>query len=127
LRKPKTIMIRSEYVKVCGTCLNKEFDSQKGIICNLTNEIANFEEKCPDYLTDGKSAQKALGSQIYKKGEELEKAEDVKNSTDDMIYGALWCIGGAVATLFDFGLIFWGAILFGGIQFLKGLINSLKN
>lgn len=43
----------------------------------------------------------------------------------DMLYGALWCIGGTVATLANIGFIFWGAILFGGIQFIKGLVNSL--
>ena len=41
----------------------------------------------------------------------------------DMLYGALWCIGGTVATIADFGYIFWGAILFGAIQFIKGVIN----
>jgi hypothetical protein len=44
----------------------------------------------------------------------------------DMIYGALWCVGGTVATLANIGFIFWGAILFGGIQFVRGAmkINS---
>ena len=41
----------------------------------------------------------------------------------DMIYGALWCVGGTVATVANIGFIFWGAILFGGIQFIKGAIN----
>lgn len=41
----------------------------------------------------------------------------------DMIYGALWCVGGTVATMAHIGFIFWGAIVFGGIQFFKGLIN----
>jgi alcohol dehydrogenase class IV len=44
----------------------------------------------------------------------------------DMLYGALWCVGGTVLTLANVGFIFWGAILFGGIQFLKGLFNTLK-
>jgi hypothetical protein len=47
-----------------------------------------------------------------------------KQATKDMLYGALWCVGGIVATASDIGAIFWGAILFGGIQFVKGLINS---
>ena len=42
----------------------------------------------------------------------------------DMLYGALWCIGGIVATVADFGFIFWGAIVFGAIQFIKGAVNS---
>jgi hypothetical protein len=41
----------------------------------------------------------------------------------DMIYGALWCIGGTIATIANIGFIFWGAILFGGIQLIKGAIN----
>lgn len=41
----------------------------------------------------------------------------------DMLYGALWFCGGSILTIADIGFIFWGAILFGGIQFFKGLIN----
>lgn len=44
----------------------------------------------------------------------------------DMLYGALWCIGGTVLTLANIGFIFWGAIIFGGIQFFSGLINYNK-
>ena len=43
----------------------------------------------------------------------------------DMVYGALWCVGGVIATIADFGYIFIGAIVFGGIQFLKGLYNNM--
>jgi hypothetical protein len=50
-----------------------------------------------------------------------------ERANKDMLYGALWCIGGTVATVADFGYIFWGAIVFGGIQFFKGLINTLSD
>jgi hypothetical protein len=46
-----------------------------------------------------------------------------EGANKDMLYGALWCAGGTVATVANIGFIFWGAILFGGIQFFKGLIN----
>ena len=45
----------------------------------------------------------------------------------DMLYGALWCIGGTIATVANFGYIFWGAILFGAIQFIKGVVNSQRH
>jgi hypothetical protein len=48
-----------------------------------------------------------------------------ERANKDMLYGALWCVGGTVATLANIGFIFWGAILFGGIQFIKGLVNSM--
>jgi hypothetical protein len=41
----------------------------------------------------------------------------------DMLYGALWCVGGLVATAAEIGYIFWGAIVFGGVQCIKGLMN----
>lgn len=41
----------------------------------------------------------------------------------NMLYGTLWCGGGVIATIADIGYIFWGAIVFGAIQFFKGLIN----
>ena len=47
-----------------------------------------------------------------------------KNGQKDMLWGAVWCIGGTVATVADFGYIFWGAIVFGAIQFFKGVANS---
>lgn len=53
-----------------------------------------------------------------------------------MLYGALWCIGGIVVTVGSYSLasssssggsyfIAWGAVLFGAIQFLKGLYKFL--
>lgn len=39
----------------------------------------------------------------------------------DMLFGALWCIGGIIATTADIGFIFWGAIVFGAFQFIRGV------
>lgn len=58
--------------------------------------------------------------------ENLEKQiEETKRerANKDMFYGALWCIAGIVATAADIGFIFWGAIVFGGIKFFKGLLK----
>jgi len=54
-----------------------------------------------------------------------------------MIFGALWCVGGSVVTYFSYEtaiaqahggtyLVTWGAIIFGFIQFLRGLVLYLK-
>jgi len=48
------------------------------------------------------------------------KQEDAQK---DMLWGALWCVGGTIATLMNVGYIFWGAIVFGGFQFFRGLMN----
>ncbi|WP_207429122.1 hypothetical protein [Pedobacter sp. SYSU D00535] len=53
---------------------------------------------------------------------ELEKARKDR-AKKDMLYGALWCVAGLALTLADTGFIFCGAIVFGGIQFFKGVTN----
>jgi hypothetical protein len=50
---------------------------------------------------------------------EAKKAQAKK----DILHGGLWCIGGIALTVADIGFVFWGAILFGGVQFIKGLTN----
>ena len=54
----------------------------------------------------------------------------------NMLIGALWCVGGTAITAVTYQaaisspggghyLVAWGAILFGGIQFLRGLGQSI--
>jgi hypothetical protein len=50
----------------------------------------------------------------------------------NMLYGALWCIGGIAVTAATYGaasgggsyVVAWGAIAFGAIQFFRGLIEA---
>ena|SRR6478672_7439601 len=64
---------------------------------------------------DAKTVVETLHGQII----QLKK----ERANKDMLYGALWCAGGTVATLANIGFIFWGAILFGGIQLIRGIIQ----
>lgn len=60
---------------------------------------------------------------------------DKEQANHDMVVGALWCIGGGLVTALTYSvaqgggtyLVCWGAIIFGGIQFLKGLFNRISN
>ena len=58
--------------------------------------------------------------------EAVVKQNSREQAGKNMLYGALWCIGGTIATLADIGYIFWGAIVFGGIQFFIGLVNRIQ-
>lgn len=63
---------------------------------------------------------------------EVEKEIARKESQRDMVVGGLWFVGGCAVTYFTYTmadgggyfLICWGAIIFGAIQFLKGLFNA---
>jgi hypothetical protein len=60
---------------------------------------------------------------------QAETSADEGASVRKMVFGALWAIGGSVATVLSYSsasgggkyFIFWGAILFGVIDFLVGL------
>ena len=56
----------------------------------------------------------------------LFKQQEKKDAIDDMFYGTLWFAGGFLLTIADIGYIFYGAILVGGFQFLKGAFNYLS-
>jgi len=45
-------MTRAEQVAICRKCTNRGFDPTQGIICSLTNEIANFTYTCKNYTED---------------------------------------------------------------------------
>jgi hypothetical protein len=59
---------------------------------------------------------------VFDLQEQIKKAKR-ERANKDMLYGALWCIGGTILTVADIGFIFWGAIIFGAIQFFKGASN----
>ncbi|MEN9638670.1 MAG: hypothetical protein RLZZ262_538 [Bacteroidota bacterium] len=88
----------------------------------LINESRTASEAKRVLITQGLNEAKA--SEVITKVEEQIAEEKREGASKDMLYGALWCIGGVVATVADFGYVFWGAIVFGGVQFFKGLINS---
>ena len=45
-------MTRKEHLAYCTICCNRKFSTNKGIICSLTDEIANFDPTCPEFKKD---------------------------------------------------------------------------
>ena len=42
-------MTREEHLKFCKICTNKRLDPNKGIVCKLTDAIADFEVECSSF------------------------------------------------------------------------------
>jgi hypothetical protein len=87
-----------------------------------------------DECTRGFDAANELTQKEVEQGSHAEPAEETSNGASDMLFGALWCIGGIVVTAATYSavkdtggtyIVAWGAIIFGGYQFFKGLIHSL--
>jgi len=54
---------------------------------------------------------------------EIHKAKK-ESANKDILWGSIWCAGGIIFTVADIGYIFWGAIVFGGFQLIRGLAGS---
>ncbi len=113
------MMTREDYIKICGTCTKRSFDPNQGLVCSISKEIASFDGDCSDYQEDEIEKERTIINPIHAAHIEEENDTDQK----DMLFGALWCIGGLAATMADIGYIFWGAIIFGAGQFIKGMSN----
>lgn len=86
------------------------------------------EEKLPSQVKRGLiqlGADEGVAAEIANSALELVQQAKKKKATKDIVFGSLWCIGGTVLTLADVGYIFWGAILFGGIQLINGIVSRV--
>ena len=112
----------AEKLELCKVCTNRTVDFSKGgLICNLTQEQPAFENECANFNLDAQ--RKVEIAQTAEARNSMDEGGD-NDGSSDMLWGAVWCVGGIVATAADFGYVFWGAILFGGIQFVQGVMKS---
>lgn len=67
-------MTREQHLQFCKICKNQAFDSKRGIICGLTNEIADFEQSCPDFDSDEKVSPTEQGEMLLDNGQRAKSA-----------------------------------------------------
>lgn len=96
----------------------------------LIDEDKNSEEVIKALIEKGVSRENATRL-VDKLIVEIEEAQNSR-ANKDMLYGALWCIGGLLVTAISYAatggggryVLAWGAILFGGIQFVRGMMRK---
>ncbi|MEL6559850.1 MAG: hypothetical protein AAFQ94_16795 [Bacteroidota bacterium] len=101
--------------------------------------LVNVRKKSPqeavdDLVADGLDQDSAVKMVNYASGFGADDGDDNsyadtgsgESGVKDMVIGGLFCVGGIIATAAEIGYIFWGAIVFGGIQFIRGLSKSLS-
>lgn len=108
---------------------NKELQKAANEINEYTANLMVNQKKSATYTKNAlieKGLEEEVASEVVENFENEIRLAKKENASKDIIYGSLWCFGGIVATLSELGYIFWGAILFGGIQLIKGIVNSSK-
>lgn len=65
-------MTREEHLEFCRRCLNRKFDLNRGIICSLTGQVADFERECESFKLDD-SVQITLDDQTALDSKEIQQ------------------------------------------------------
>jgi hypothetical protein len=111
--------------------------------CGLVN-FANAEtcKRCKVNLHENSSSQSTSTYQPPTRQFTSTNADSIQNTDEEsgkyakkMIFGALWAVGGTIATIASYGgtggggkyVVFWGAILFGAVDFLVGFSGWVSN
>ncbi len=97
----------------------------------MVNEGKNAEETRQALIEYGVSQEGA--SIVVTNLKQQIKEEKRKGASKDMLYGVLWAIGGLIATGLTYNaaedggefIAFYGAVIYGGYRFLKGLFSSI--
>ena len=55
-------MDRKAHLLFCEKCTNRKFDRERGLVCKLTDEQANFEAYCPDFFEDMAEMERLKGA-----------------------------------------------------------------
>lgn len=85
-------MNRQERLRFCKACAHQKFDSQKGIVCSLTNAPAEFEIACTTYKEDAelkhKMEMEGIRNQIH--NQEADKGKRFVNNILDGIFAYIF-------------------------------------
>lgn len=97
----------------------------------LYNQKKSIEETKTALIENGLRAEDA--DVVIANLQNQYKQEKREASNKNMLYGALWCVGGLLVTILTYSaasdggtyVVAWGAVIFGAIQFFKGLFQRL--
>lgn len=120
-------MTREERLQYCRICENRKMNAKIGLVCKLTDEHANFEDTCKDFIIDEEEKRRNLFVELAASGR-----EDVGDSLDwkkNKTNGTLILFAGIFLTvlshaIMDFSkvfILFYGAIIYGIRQYYKGV------
>ncbi len=124
---------RKEQLEFCKVCQNRKFSQQNGLICKLTNEQADFQFECDNYLPD----LKALDNEKQRQDFNNRITPDFTFGLDNigvkngsvagliiMGIGIIWIILGLLnGILYFYPLVF---IVAGLISIILSLINTVR-
>ena len=98
----------------------------------LYNQKKSIEETKAALIENGLRAEDA--DVVIANLQNQYKQEKREAGNKNMLYGALWCVGGLLVTILTYSaasdggtyIVAWGAVIFGAIQFFKGMFQRFS-
>lgn len=127
---------REHQLTYCEICKNKTFSPKKGIICDLTKDIASFDHNCSDFDEDPSMKKRSDLSTEAKRIEATREstlglsAIGITNGTVAGIVYIILGIASLVLTVFAIQMVtLWSFVLviIGIVLIVKSIINRGKN
>lgn len=73
-------MTREEQLKFCSVCKHRKMDMRQGMLCDLTDAKADFDEKCENFDVDQKMLEKQMQEQREQQETEISESPNMKGS-----------------------------------------------
>ncbi|MEP1486886.1 MAG: hypothetical protein ABJK28_00505 [Algibacter sp.] len=102
-------MTREAHLKFCKKCTHRELDMKIGLVCDLTSEVANFNNECPSFELDKEVIEKIDDVEVVTPNELMEKLSerDIEKFRTEQNYPRALITGLTVGII---GAILWGVI-----------------
>lgn len=102
-------MTREQHLKFCKKCTKRELDMKIGLICNLTGEVANFDNECKTFELDNTVVESIDNEESVEHNEVIQKLseKDIKRFKSEQNYPKALITGVIIGLL---GAILWGTI-----------------
>jgi uncharacterized RDD family membrane protein YckC len=85
-------MTRDEQLEFCNICLHQKISLNQGIICRLTNRIAEFDGTCPSFEEDTELSKRLKRSDTGNSGVIASQAKRLVNYFIDILFFYLLCL-----------------------------------
>jgi hypothetical protein len=93
-------MQREKHLEFCRQCTHRKMNFKVGLVCDLTDKIADFEITCPTYVEDPIEKAKLM-NQMSGQDEDFSKSEDVKlPSTTRLIFTVIFAVLSMLWTIY---------------------------
>lgn len=120
-------MTREERLEFCKVCTNRKLDWNIGLVCKLTERVADFEGECESYVQDKEEVEYVAQRQQAVDESQIGDPKDFKKNKGRG--GLIFWIGTLVTAVSFMGaqmegggfvILPLGLTIYGGLMYLRG-------